>query len=76
MADTAELHTMVLKGMTHKDIGSEMRRRLPGRRGFSERTIRRRCSSLGIHKLRGTDLDEVVKEAVSEVSYSTHTVFI
>ncbi len=58
---------MVLKGMTYKDISDEMQRRFPGRRGLSERTIRRHCSTLGIHKLCGGDLDEVVKEAVSEV---------
>ena len=70
--DPAEVEQMVLQGMTHKQISVTLQQRFPATQGLSERSVRRYCGTNDIHKLGEVDLDEVVEEAVGEVSSYIH----
>ena len=62
-----EVGDMVLQGMTHREISEEFASRFPAMKGLSERSVRRFCQKQGIHKPRGADLDEIVRDSVEEV---------
>ena len=68
LTQPSEVSTVVLKGMTHKQISEELWRRFPAARGFSERSVQCYCAEHNIHKLKGPDLDEAVQQATEEVS--------
>ena len=55
--------------MSHKKISEELQGRFPAMKGLSERSVRRFCLKHGLHKPRGADLDEIVKDSVKEVRY-------
>ena len=65
LTQPSKVSTMVLKGMTHKQISEELQRRFPSARGFSKRSVRRYCAEHNIHKLKG---QEAVWQATEEVS--------
>ena len=58
--------------MTHEQIGADLRRRYPGLRGLSARSVRRFCSSEGLGKtsrLTSHELDKVVTGYVRKVIF-------
>ena len=59
---------LVQRGWTYEAISEHLKTAYPEvQRGFSARNIRRFCSEHDVKKLRGSELDEVVEEAVTEV---------
>lgn len=70
-----EIHNvtdMLLQGMSHKYISNVYSHRFPSKKGLSERSVRRFCKKHSLHKLNGTDLDNIVKKSVEEVRIILH----
>lgn len=59
--------------MTHKDISEVYRARLSSRKGLSERSVRCFCKTHAIHKPKGDDLDDIVRNSVREVGNLHHS---
>ena len=56
------------KGYTYKKISEILMSTHPSVRGLSEHSVQRYCKRWGIDKMDNVELDEVVAEAVGEVS--------
>ena len=64
LVDIAEIQHMVWRGMSHRNIAITIQERFPGRRGISERSIRRFCRSNNISRISNVQLDLVVQDFV------------
>ena len=64
LVDIAEIQHMVWRGMSHRNIAITIHERFPGRRGISERSIRRFCRSNNISRISNVQLDLVVQDFV------------
>ena len=61
---------LVRTGKTHKQISEILLRQNPGKRGLSERSVRRYCEGKGISRRSYVDdaaLDDLVSDCVSKV---------
>ena len=68
-----EIRRMVRQGHTHEQISRYLKRAMPSSPGLSSRSVRRFCSSRGIHyrsRLDSASLDRVVHSRVSQVGHS------
>ena len=65
--DPEEVQAMVMRGMTHGEISSELCSRSPYEKGLSARIIRKFCAKHHISKPKGHELDKLVATAVEEV---------
>lgn len=64
------LQKMVDEGKTYEQISEALRMSYSSAtRGLSARSVRRFCAFHGITKKKGPDLDLVISQSVSEVSY-------
>ena len=64
LVDIAEIQHMVWRGMSHRNIAITIQERFPGRRGISERSIRRFCRRNNISRISNVQLDLVVQDFV------------
>ena len=64
LVDIVEIQNMVWRGMSHRNIAITIHERFPGRRGISERSIRRFCRSNNISRISNVQLDLVVQDFV------------
>ncbi|XP_062523388.1 uncharacterized protein LOC134198068 isoform X2 [Corticium candelabrum] len=68
--DEADIRRMVEEGISHSEISYRLRRRHPGVRGLSERSVRRFCFEHDIHSNSGVsnrELRQIVEAGVREV---------
>ena len=69
--DEADIRRMVEEGISHSEISYRLRRRHPGVRGLSERSVRRFCFEHDIHSNSGVsnrELRQIVEAGVREVN--------
>jgi len=65
-----EIQRWIDEGKTYRQIADLLKSRFPRvTRGLSERSLRRFCQNHSIQKRRGADLDSVVFECISTVSW-------
>ena len=67
--------TWVKQGCTYEKISDELKRMFPNTPGLSSRSVRRFCSTHGIKRMSQEELDDTVKESVSEV-FDVYALFI
>lgn len=65
--DCDEVKEMVKQGFTHRNISEIYQSRFPGKKGFSQRSVRRFCHTHGIIKPKDDVLDMIVRESVKKV---------
>ena len=67
--DEADIRQMVEDGISHSEISYRLRRRHPGVRGLSERSVRRFCFEHDLHYSSGVsnrELRQIVEAGVRE----------
>lgn len=65
--DVEEIKSMVLQGLTHKNISETLKMPYPLMKGLSVRNVRRFRSRHNIHKPKANELDKIIRDSVTEV---------
>lgn len=65
-------HLRLVEGLTYEQISAELKRRYPGVRGLSTRSVRRHCLNESFYRtsrLSNEELDRVIAGSIRRVSF-------